>query len=702
VTRRSPALLALVFDAMVRLLAARNLRGDRFGTLAAITGVALGAATVSCVVILDANTTRIEAARAQSPDTAAARETVTIVPVRRGAAVIEAPRGQRATQEDFEVLRAGIRAGSLASFLVGALIVFFTFGAVIDRRRREVALLRSLGAVPAQVAAIFVREALIIGLTGGALGFAASMPMAYLAARAGVTTTGHLKIDPASLTFPWGAMALTALVGASMALLGVYRPVRQVLRMDVSRALRPRFLGEEATRAASRRRPALLGLSVAALGYAAARSSLRAALPAVAFHALEAGAVCLLFLAALVLVPDLVRRLGGLLVRLLPGGRGAERLLVRRRVEHLGHELAWSVSGVMLVFSLLLTLHLVTLGLKREVVGWADEALHDEVFVLPWYPKLRADLVTSALPPGERVVHLSGRTPWPNQLHAAHAADLVALAEETGRSDLAAMARRLGPGKILLSTLLARRYRVREGDALDVSGRGGARRLEIVGVTDGLGFTPMNAPHRHARSYGLIDAADEDLIAPYTDSIGAVAIVAHASHPAVVRWRGGADPATLTKPRGIFQMPALFYKNLRLSEANSDFVIFDILLGLTSVLAALGIANQLVLSVRARQREIALYRVLGMTSREVRRLVLMEGAFIGLLGGCLAALLGVPLGYTALGALQAVSGFAVSFSLPPLYVLATVAGAVVIATAASLLPAAQAARARSAEAVHHE
>ena len=59
------------------------------------------------------------------------------------------------------MLRAGIRIGSLAAFLVGALIVFFTFGTVIDRRRREVALLRSLGAVPAQVAAIFVREAVM-------------------------------------------------------------------------------------------------------------------------------------------------------------------------------------------------------------------------------------------------------------------------------------------------------------------------------------------------------------------------------------------------------------------------------------------------------------------------------------------------------------------------------------------------------------
>ena len=187
----------LPFDATARLLAARNLRSDRFGTLAAVLGVALGAATVNVVVILDTNTTRIEAERASTvaaPGVAALPPTVCITAVRRDGAPVE-PVG--AAREDFEVLRAGIRFGSLAAFLVGALIVFFTFGAVVDRRRREVALLRTLGALPGQVAAIFVREAGIIGLSGGALGLLASIPLSYLAAGAGITTTGHLKSRPA-------------------------------------------------------------------------------------------------------------------------------------------------------------------------------------------------------------------------------------------------------------------------------------------------------------------------------------------------------------------------------------------------------------------------------------------------------------------------------------------------------------------------
>ena len=53
---------------------------------------------------------------------------------------------------------------------------------------------------------------------------------------------------------------------------------------------------------------------------------------------------------------------------------------------------------------------------------------------------------------------------------------------------------------------------------------------------------------------------------------------------------------------GLRFTPAVRYRQERLRETDRDFVIFDLILGLTSVLAAVGIANQLILSVRARAR----------------------------------------------------------------------------------------------------
>ena len=91
-----------------------------------------------------------------------------------------------------------------------------------------------------------------------------------------------------------------------------------------------------------------------------------------------------------------------------------------------------------------------------------------------------------------------------------------------------------------------------------------------------------------------------------------------------------------------------------------------------------------------------------MSGPQVRELVLLEGGFIGFLGGALATLLGVPLGYAAVGALKTVSVFEVEFDLPLLYIVWTIVGSIVIAAAAALYPAAQAQRADAAESVHYE
>jgi len=697
------SILRFIFSAMVQLLGARNLRTDRFGTLAAILGVAMGTATVSVVVILDVNTVRAESASwSSNPDADRMPDTVALVGARASGAPVVAKSAKEETHEDYQVMRSAIRLGSLSAFLVGALIVFFTFGVVVDRRKREVALLRSLGALPQQVAAIFVREALLIGLVGAALGFLAAFPMAWLAARAGITTTGRSRIFMGLFGYPLKKMAGIALIGALMALLGVLRPARDVLRLDVPETLRPRFLEREGPRAASRRTRGitLVALPFTLLVYLLMRPFFRDALPSLTFFVIEAALVCVAFLATLTLVPELVQRAGGLLVRLLPRGPAAERLLTQRRIELMGHELAWSVSGVMLVFSLLLALHISTHALKREVEVWADGAIGNDLFVVPTLPKERVDRAFASLPPDELVVHFSTRTPWPNAVHAVVSSELVALARTRGQPDLVAMAERLGPGKILLSKMMARRYGVQAGESIDLSGRGGSRRLEIVGVTDDIGYTPQVGPYRNGKTYGVLDAADEALIAPYVQPVGAVRVVAGARRPAVEAWSAGvlADASL----RGLHLTSGAAFKSSRVRETDRDFVIFDLILTLTSLLAAVGIANQMVLSVQGRQREIALYRVLGMTPRQVRRLILMEGAFLGLLGGGLAALLGVPLGYAAIGALRAVSAFDVGFDLPLSYVVVTMVGSVLIGLLASIHPASRAAKTDSAESVHYE
>lgn len=720
-------LLRALFAKFAALLSLRNLRSDRFGTLAAILAVALGTATVNVVLVLDTNTRAIESRSwTTNPASDVTPITVAIQGFHADGTKIAAADAKVETHEDYEVMRSAIRLGSLSAYLVGALIVFFTFAAVIERRKKEVALYRSLGALPAQVAAIFVREAVIVATIGAVLGVLGAIPLSYLAALAGMTTTGRARIHAGEMTFPIGRMAIVAAIGGATALLGVIRPAREILRLPVADALAGRAAEEAGP---SRVRGlARIAMPFAILLFVLMRPFFQRALPSLAFFALEAGIVCALALGTVVLVPDVVEKLGGLLARALPTRASAVGLLVARRVARRGGELGLPAAGIMLVFALLLSLHISTFALKQEVLAWAHGGVDKCIFFVPDAPQYRVpkERRASVCPPGSdpsspdcrvpraenvkrfftpraETIRVSARTPWPNAIHAVESGGLLRWARLLGRPDLVAIAERSGPGTILVSTMMARRYGVTEGDFLEVSGKAGGRRLRVIGVSDDIGNSLVLEAYRNSKTYGVIDEADADLIAPYAQPVGHTLVVLDRESPDRPDFAALAPfpfgPKANDPPNREFReairalrvIPGEVYMAQRVQETGRDFRIFDVILFLTTVLAAIGVANQLAILVHARRRELLLYRTLGMTNGEVRLLVIGEGAFTGLVGGALAVALGVPLGLASVGALRAVSAFDVTFALPARYVALTIAGSVALSMLAALYPARRAA-----------
>lgn len=686
---------------LIRKIAPRNLRSDWFGTLCAIIGVALGTATVNVVLVLDQNTRAVESRRWTTNPTMAVdtRSTVGLTGILRTGQTATAEDAGEETHEDYQVMRSAIRLGSLTAFLTGALIVFFTFRVVVEQRRREIALLRSIGATPRQVAAVLFVEASIVGFLGAALGFAMSPVLSIIAAIAGITTTGRAQIY--WINFPWMLMLAVSAIGGLTALFGIARPLYEVLKLDVARTLRPQFLEGAAARRMKSSGVTLIALPFMALLYVLIRPFFVEILPSLAFFVLEAGLVCAGFLSMLVFVPELVRVIGGWVARLLPARPLAPRLLTLRRIQRNGHDLAWAVSGVMLVFALLLSLHLVTHALKIEVVEWAGSSIRENAYVYGRGKFALDPQLLAHLPPGEVArVEYSGRTPWPNAVIAVDRRALAAF--HTGEE--AELAKKLAPGKVILSTMMSRRFGVTAGDTLEVQTATRTAKLEIVAVTDAVGYMPMIGPYRNSKTYALISSEDFGLIADYAAPMGNGIALREATglkdSALFSKWKALLAP--LKKSTGVRVEIGSRYEADRVRETDRDFAIFDVILLLTGVLAAIGIANNLVLSAHARRREIALYRVLGMEVRRIQTMFMMEGAFIGLLGGMLAVVLGVPLGFFAIGALQIISAFNVRLDLPPMYAVWTILGALAVSLLASMYPARRAASLSGAESVHYE
>jgi len=126
------------------------------------------------------------------------------------------------------------------------------------------------------------------------------------------------------------------------------------------------------------------------------------------------------------------------------------------------------------------------------------------------------------------------------------------------------------------------------------------------------------------------------------------------------------------------------------SQSTSDVRL--VLTGITVVallLGAFGMFSIMTVSVTERTREIGLRMAVGARTRDVLLQFLLEAALLGLVGGCLGALLGSGLAVLATGLLRPLAGL---FALPsPDAVVEVLLGSIVLGVLFGVLPARRAA-----------
>jgi putative ABC transport system permease protein len=135
----------------------------------------------------------------------------------------------------------------------------------------------------------------------------------------------------------------------------------------------------------------------------------------------------------------------------------------------------------------------------------------------------------------------------------------------------------------------------------------------------------------------------------------------------------------------------------QISGLNSVLNILYVLLALSVLVSFFGIVNTLVLTVFERTREIGMLRAVGMTRRQIRRMIRHEAIITSAIGGVLGILLGIALG----GLLVARIDF-IDFTLPVAQLVIFAIAAIVVGILAAIFPARRAARLNVLQALQYE
>jgi len=147
----------------------------------------------------------------------------------------------------------GVMAG--VSVFMAILVVGSTFGFVVAIRRRELGLLRLLGATPRQVRRLILGESAVVAalaVVAGCLVTTAAAPAALGLVRTAGITDLHL-----SAPSPWLALVIAAPSGTGVALLGSWRSSRRAAKVPPVAAIQDAVV--------ERRRPSVVQLAVGTL-----------------------------------------------------------------------------------------------------------------------------------------------------------------------------------------------------------------------------------------------------------------------------------------------------------------------------------------------------------------------------------------------------------------------------------------------------
>ena len=232
-----------------------------------------------------------------------------------------------------------------------------------------------------------------------------------------------------------------------------------------------------------------------------------------------------------------------------------------------------------------------------------------------------------------------------------------------------------------------------------VESRGAVHRFRIIEVADDIGFYAENGRYVDLKSYVLV--ADGNRL--FTDNLETTlgrygmarvadgksgdwrAVRFDALYPYYLRTGFGAT-------KGYWQ----------LREIDRDFLIFDFILFMTMALAGIGVANTMLIQVHARSREFSVLRTVGMDGWQVNKLLLVEGAIIGLVGAALAVAVGTGLGLASVSFLDHFTLFDYQFRFSGRAIAVISLLALGTCMAAAIYPALAAVRTSSAESLHYE
>jgi len=574
-------------------------------------------------------------------------------------------------------LSTGLTAFAAVALLVAAFSIYNTFSILAAQRGRESALLRALGGTRRQLAVAGLAETLVVGVVGSVAGWAGGIGIAALLK--GVFDSFGFALPAGGLVLRASSAVLAVAVGVAATVLAGVLPALRASRVPPLAALRE--LAAEPARISRVR--SVLGFLLTGGGVAAviAGTAGGGQGPAIA------GAVGTLA-GFVVLGPVAVRPAAALLGAPIAALRGVDGRLARDNALRNPRRTAATASALMVGVAVATLFTVIGASLKASATQGVGRALAADLVVYqPGYaggagkagfsPQLAAGLgrlpsVGVAAGVNRGSVLLNGQA----QTIAAVDPDRIGSVLNLGVT--AGSLGAVDSGSFAVSAAAAADQHWRVGSRVPVVYPDGTRAwLRVAAVFD----------HPDVTGDYLFAAAGW---APHAGQpLDAMVLIKLKPGAALGPARAAVTAATATAGQPRVQDRAQ-YQASAASYVTTVLGLVYVMLALAIVIALMGVANTLSLSIHERTRELGLLRALGQTRTQARGMIRWESVIIAVFGTLGGVILGTFLGWAVV---RSSSGASLAvFAAPPLQLILFLVLGAVTGVLAGIRPARRAAR----------
>jgi putative ABC transport system permease protein len=606
-----------------------------------------------------------------------------------------------AVEKMLRSFQVNLTALSMIALFVGMFVIYNTLSSAVVERRKDIAILRAVGAARGAIASVFLVEGLLVGAVGTwvgiPLGLLLSRLTLHIVSQTLVTLFLVVAIERLMIT---PNIVITSLaIGLGASLVSVAIPIREATRVQPVDGL---ALAQYQQR--PRRSPTRLFVPWMAwllVGYLLTWLKPVGDIPLFGYFSAFA-VLCgfsLLMPAAILGLTSFLRPVMFALFR-AEGEVAAENLQ-----SALGRS-AVAAASLMTGVAMVVSVAIMISSFKRTVYTWVDQTVQGDLIVSAADPASGVAMVSLPESLARELTTIEGvlevdalrslSIPYQDRQVILNVADIDVFARHTeypllqgNRHEV--FAEVINQDSIIVSENFRYRFGVQRGDRVTLPTPEGPRSFTVAGVSLDYSSDQGTMVMHWAtfRKYWTEHAVD---------TIGVYV------RPGVSREAVGAEiKQRFGRAHRLFIFSNQDFKEEIYRLIDQSFVITYALEIIAIAVGIMGIATALYTSVLERQRETSVLRAIGAFRHQIRKIIMLESGLLGLLGVGVGTLCGACLSVILVYIINRQSfGWTLRLTFPTWTVGANLGLIFLTALAAGIWPARQAARVRLTETLRME